>query len=85
MKKLTFILALSFFIGVVFTSCKPKEPEPNWYALDWECVVCGWVYHYVDGCPEQGIAPGTEWDDVPWDFVCPVCGMDKDGFLPERY
>ena len=41
---------------------------------------CGYVYDEQAGDPEHGIAPGTKWEDVPADFVCPVCGLDKSAF-----
>ena len=44
------------------------------------CTVCGWEYDEAAGYPEEGIAPGTKWEDVPEDFVCPLCGADKDMF-----
>ncbi|WP_052446762.1 rubredoxin [Candidatus Soleaferrea massiliensis] len=44
------------------------------------CTLCGWVYNEEDGAPEYGIAPGTKWEDVPEDFVCPLCGATKDMF-----
>ena len=44
------------------------------------CVVCGWVYSEADGSPEDGIAPGTAWKDVPDDWVCPECGAMKSDF-----
>lgn len=44
------------------------------------CDVCGYEYDPAAGCPEQGIAPGTPWEEVPDDFVCPVCGVGKDMF-----
>lgn len=44
------------------------------------CDVCGYVYDPEAGCPEQGVAPGTPWEDVPDSFVCPVCGVEKDMF-----
>ena len=44
------------------------------------CDVCGYVYDPEQGCPEQGIAPGTPWEQVPDDFTCPVCGVSKDNF-----
>ncbi len=46
----------------------------------YECTICGYVYDEKEGCPEQGIAPGTKWKDVPEDFVCPECGVSKDMF-----
>ena len=54
----------------------------------WECVVCGYVYDEVAGDPDHGIAPGTKFEDIPEDWVCPVCGVGKDQFekkqLPVR-
>ena len=44
------------------------------------CTVCGYVYNEADGDPDNGIAPGTKWDEVPEDFVCPLCGVGKDLF-----
>lgn len=45
-----------------------------------ECTICGFIYDPAVGLPEQGIAPGTSWDDVPADFECPDCGIGKDYF-----
>ncbi|MEG1604739.1 MAG: rubredoxin [Clostridia bacterium] len=44
------------------------------------CSVCGWLYDEAEGAPDHGIAPGTKWEDIPVDFTCPLCGVDKDGF-----
>ena len=46
----------------------------------WECIICGWLYDESLGCPEDGIAPGTRWEDVPEDWTCPVCGVSKQDF-----
>ncbi|WOX05913.1 FAD-dependent oxidoreductase [Microbulbifer pacificus] len=46
----------------------------------WECLVCGWVYDESKGAPEDGIPPGTRWEDVPKDWQCPECGVGKDDF-----
>lgn len=46
----------------------------------WECIVCGWVYDEAKGWPEDGIAPGTRWEDVPDDWLCPDCGVGKEDF-----
>ena len=47
--------------------------------MKYECV-CGYVYYAAAGDPENGIEPGTKWDNLPDDYVCPVCGVGKDGF-----
>ena len=44
------------------------------------CTICGFVYEEEKGLPDEGIAPGTKWEDVPDDFVCPECGVGKDMF-----
>lgn len=44
------------------------------------CEVCGYVYDEANGDPEHGIAPGTKWSDIPDDWVCPLCGVDKSQF-----
>lgn len=46
----------------------------------WVCVLCGLVYSEQDGWPDEGIAPGTRWEDVPEDWVCPDCGTSKADF-----
>ena len=47
------------------------------------CTVCGYDYDSADGDPSRGIAPGTRWEDLPEDWVCPICGADKSMFVPE--
>lgn len=44
------------------------------------CLVCGWIYDEEKGWPEDGIPPGTRWDDVPPTWVCPECGAAKSDF-----
>jgi rubredoxin len=44
------------------------------------CTVCGYVYNPADGDPDSGIKPGTAFEDIPEDWVCPVCGASKDSF-----
>jgi rubredoxin len=44
------------------------------------CTVCGWIYDPKKGDPDNGIEPGTEWEDVPEDWTCPVCGAPKEDF-----
>lgn len=48
------------------------------------CKVCGYVYDSKTGDPDNGVAPGTQWVDVPADWVCPVCGAGKEDFAPEE-
>ena len=44
---------------------------------------CGYVYDPEVGDPDNGVAPGTAWEDVPEDWVCPVCGLGKEVFEKE--
>ena len=46
----------------------------------WVCDVCAWVYDPAEGDVDGGIAPGTKFEDIPEDWVCPVCGVSKDQF-----
>jgi rubredoxin len=46
----------------------------------WMCLVCGLIYDEAIGWPEDGIAPGTRWADVPISRCCPECGARKDDF-----
>ena len=48
--------------------------------MKYVCDVCAWVYDEATGDPESSIAPGTKWDDVPKDFLCPLCSVGKDEF-----
>ena len=48
----------------------------------WTCIVCGYVYDEAVGDPDSGIAPGTKFEDLPDDWVCPVCGVGKADFEP---
>ncbi|UTA47257.1 FAD-dependent oxidoreductase [Simiduia sp. 21SJ11W-1] len=48
--------------------------------LIWECLVCGFIYDEAEGWPDDGIAPGTRWADVPDDWFCPDCGVGKEDF-----
>lgn len=48
----------------------------------WSCTACGYVYDPAEGDPEQGVAPGTAFEDLPEDWVCPNCGLGKDNFEP---
>lgn len=47
------------------------------------CTACHYVYDPEVGDPENGVAPGTAWDDVPEDWTCPLCGLGKDVFEEE--
>lgn len=44
------------------------------------CNICGYVYDEEKGEPDNGIAPGTKWEDLPDDYVCPLCAVGKEDF-----
>jgi rubredoxin len=46
----------------------------------WMCLICGFIYDEAAGLPDEGIAPGTRWDDVPLNWTCPECGARKEDF-----
>lgn len=46
----------------------------------WMCVVCGFIYDEALGLPEDGIEPGTRWEDIPDSWCCPDCGVTKEDF-----
>ena len=47
----------------------------------WQCFFCGFIYDQAVGLPDDGIPPGTAWEDIPDDFICPDCGASKSDFL----
>jgi anaerobic nitric oxide reductase flavorubredoxin len=46
----------------------------------WQCP-CGYIYDPAKGDPDNGVKPGTPWEDVPDDWTCPVCGLPKESFV----
>lgn len=46
----------------------------------WQCIICGFVYDEAKGLPEEGIAPGTRWEEIPATWQCSECGAVKDDF-----
>lgn len=51
--------------------------------MKYVCEVCGYVYDEELGLPDENIAPGTKFEDLPDDFICPECGVDKSMFKLE--
>ena len=49
----------------------------------WRCTICQYVYDPMDGDPENGVPPGTSFEDLPHEWVCPICGAGKELFAPE--
>ncbi len=60
------------------TDSAPTTGEVGKY----QCELCGWIYDPKIGDPEYGIAAGTAFEDIPDDWVCPVCGASKNQFKP---
>ncbi|MDX9907559.1 MAG: rubredoxin [Bacteroidales bacterium] len=54
----------------------PKESRK------YQCKICGYIYDPEEGDPHAGIAPGTAFEDIPDDWVCPICGVTKKDFTP---
>ena len=48
----------------------------------YQCTVCSHIYDPELGDPDSGIAPGTAFEDLPDDWVCPICGVEKSSFEP---
>jgi len=46
----------------------------------WKCSICGYIYDPPKGDPDNGVKPGTAFEEIPEDWVCPVCGAGKDMF-----
>ena len=51
---------------------------------NYKCSVCGYVYDPSKGDPDNGIALGTAFENLPDSWTCPVCGATKDMFEPEQ-
>lgn len=58
-----------------------RDREREKQMKKWRCLVCGLVYNEATGWPEDGIAPGTKWEDVPSDWECPDCFVTKQDFI----
>lgn len=48
--------------------------------MQYICEVCGYIYDEETGDAEHGVAPGTRWEDVPQDYLCPLCMVGKEYF-----
>jgi len=48
--------------------------------MKWKCRICGYIYDEEAGLPEQGIGSGTKFENLPSDWVCPICGAPKTEF-----
>ena len=50
--------------------------------MNYICELCGYVYRSENGDPENGVAPRTDFEDIPEDWACPLCGASKEDFEP---
>lgn len=68
-------------VGNILIARAKKIWKRGWFLMDkYVCTACGYVYDPEAGDPDSGIAPGTAFEDIPEDWVCPVCGVGKDMF-----
>jgi flavin reductase (DIM6/NTAB) family NADH-FMN oxidoreductase RutF/rubredoxin len=67
------------YSGMIDKNVKKEEIKMNRYV----CKVCGYVYDPEKGDPDNGVKPGTKFEDLPDDWVCPVCGAGKEEFEME--
>ena len=51
--------------------------------MKYVCDVCGYIYDPAEGDPDNGVQAGTEFKDIPEDWVCPLCGAEKSDFSPQ--
>ncbi len=52
--------------------------------MKYVCTVCGWTYDEELGDPDNNIDPGTKFEDLPEDFVCPMCGVGREDFVEQE-
>lgn len=76
-KAISFALMVVAVVAIGYKEFfKMKEGEKGMY----KCMACGYIYDPEIGDPDSGIAPGTKFEDIPDDWVCPLCGVGKDMF-----
>lgn len=77
----TFEFFVNFNVSAdVYKTNTNKNTKKHKIMKKYICTVCDWVYDPAVGDPDNGIAPGTAFEDIPDDWVCPVCGVGKDDF-----
>ena len=71
------------FHACPFTVCGLKQNDimmEETAMKKYVCDVCGYIYDPAEGDPDNGVEPGTAFEDIPEDWVCPLCGLGKDAF-----
>jgi rubredoxin len=61
-------------------TCQRKVKVRKEIMEKWECLVCGYIYDPQEGDPENDVPPGTPFEELPDDWFCPDCGVEKDMF-----
>jgi rubredoxin len=75
------ILLLAFsHLFPAFNDLFPGMTENKIEYKTWMCLICGFIYDEAAGLPDEGLAPGTRWEDVPMNWTCPECGARKEDF-----
>jgi rubredoxin len=74
---------MPIFEAMADCCCRNTKKKGEMKMQKYVCSVCGYVYDPAEGDMDHGVQPGTSWDKVPEDWVCPVCGVNKDQFNPE--
>jgi rubredoxin len=68
----------------IYHKCGNRYHTERRYKMEkYVCTACGYVYDEAAGEPDNGIAPGTKWDALPDDYVCPLCGVAQGYFEKE--
>ena len=62
------------------TTSYQRRTSRREFVKRWQCIICGFVYDERLGLPDDGISPGTKWDEIPDDWMCPDCGVGKEDF-----
>jgi len=73
---------VEFRLALRYNKGQQKRKEDT--VMKYRCTVCDYLYDPAVGDPDNGIAPGTAFEDLPEDWVCPVCGVEKDSFEEEE-
>lgn len=78
------LTAASVVLGSLTVSLRRGIFRKGGYEMKkYVCNICGYIYDPAEGDPDNGVAPGTAWEDVPEEWVCPLCGAPKDDFSEE--
>lgn len=73
------------FTGVLSNEMKESVVSEVLEYKSWVCLICGWIYNEEDGLPEEGIAAGTRFADIPDGWRCPLCDVGKDDFVAVEF